>query len=178
MTLNIFMRMFGMQKIILFVLFFGLLSGCGLKSVKTNSVPGTEGAAPSARFIDKGDGIITDTGSGLIWLKKANISEKLLTWQEAIDFCKTLNVAGYGDWRLPSKDEIGSLITGLPANNDWRPYLEKNGFSNVQDFYWTASEYSVDRSNAWSVPVALGYVGIFDKTHTCYVWPVRGTMSQ
>jgi len=155
-------------------LLFVILCGCGMKVEKTNPAPDMVSTkAATGRFIDKGDGTIADTRSGLIWLKKANISEELLTWQEAIDFCKNLTAAGHNDWRLPTKDEIVSLTAGLPVNSDWRPYLEKQGFMNVQDFYWSSTQYAPDASNAWSAPMALGYIGIYDKVHKGCVWPVR-----
>jgi len=39
------------------------------------------------RFIDKGDGTIIDTSSGLMWVKNANITGRKMAWQSAVDYC-------------------------------------------------------------------------------------------
>ncbi|MBF0342782.1 MAG: DUF1566 domain-containing protein [Nitrospirae bacterium] len=40
------------------------------------------------KFVDNGDGTITDHKTGLIWMQKP---VEQMTWQEAIDYCKELN---------------------------------------------------------------------------------------
>lgn len=78
--------------------------------------------AQNQRFKDNRDGTITDTQTGLIWTKNANIAGKSMTQLEAIEYVKDLNLKGlygYKDWRLPSLEELSSLIvkdrTGLPS---------------------------------------------------------------
>ena len=68
-----------------------------------------------ARFIDNKDGTITDTKTGLIWVKNphTDLSEKFkerMAWQSAIDGCKELNFAGHKDWRLPTVEELRELV--------------------------------------------------------------------
>ncbi len=62
------------------------------------------------RFIYNYDGTVTDSKTGLIWMKDAN-SFGIKTWEEAVSECNNLadgahglidgSVAGY--WRLPSQ---------------------------------------------------------------------------
>ena len=64
-------------------------------------------AFANAELVDNGDGTITDTDAGLMWMKDANAwytsgqyytgeSDYALMWAGGLSF------AGYDDWRLPS----------------------------------------------------------------------------
>ena len=66
------------------------------------------------RFIDNQDGTITDTQTGLMWQEAYAYPEtgNYINWYDANDYVRTLNekkLAGYDDWRLPSRLEIQSL---------------------------------------------------------------------
>ena len=58
-------------------------------------------------YTDNGDGTVTDNVTGLMWEK--DMGEKL-TWAEAREKVKTLNLEYYSDWRIPSIKELYSLI--------------------------------------------------------------------
>ncbi|MEO5378492.1 MAG: DUF1566 domain-containing protein [Magnetococcus sp. DMHC-6] len=111
------------------------------------SIANSEEDKSQTRFVDNGDGTITDTMIGLIGLKNANcFGEK--NWEEAISTaallasgaCGLSDGSKPGDWRLASKDELPILIT-------W----QKSGkFTNIQDSdYWsstTAEEHGALRA--------------------------------
>lgn len=131
-------------------------------------------AWPSTRFTDNtGDeaGTVTDNLTGLMWTENANpVGAK--TWAEALTYCNSLSLGGYGDWRLPNVKELQSLI-------DWGqqgPALPSGyPFSDVQTgYYWSSVTYMYSTSNAWVVSICDGFVYYFDKTNNRYVWPVRG----
>ena len=60
------------------------------------------------RFVDNGDGTITDTRRKVMWQKGDNGQE--VTFEEAQEYCKTLRVGGYTDWRLPNADERDTAV--------------------------------------------------------------------
>ena len=63
-------------------------------------------------FIDNGDGTVTDTITGLKWQRNGSTRE--LSRREANSYVKMLNeekFAGYSDWRLPTIEELASLLT-------------------------------------------------------------------
>ena len=60
----------------------------------------------SATLTDNGDGTITDSESGLMWLANANVNGAQ-TWDVAMTWAEDLVLGGYDDWRLPYSDEIG-----------------------------------------------------------------------
>jgi hypothetical protein len=60
------------------------------------------------RFVDNGDGTVTDTRRKLMWQKGDNGKE--VTFEEAQRYCKTLRLGGHADWRLPKPDERETAV--------------------------------------------------------------------
>ena len=78
------------------------------------------------RFVNNGDGTVTDREAGLMW--KANDSyldlDKWVSWQEAKMYLDEVNksrFAGFRDWRMPTRKEAQMLYD--PAN----PVTDKYG---------------------------------------------------
>ena len=69
-------------------------------------------------FIDNQDGTITDRVTGLIWQKSG--STRSLSRRKASSYLKKLNkdrFAGYADWRLPTIEELASLLVFTKINS-------------------------------------------------------------
>lgn len=67
------------------------------------------------RFVDNGDGTITDTFTQLMWMQKDSYLALLrfVTYPDAVKYLTKKNeeaFAGYSDWRLPKKREAHSLF--------------------------------------------------------------------
>ena len=134
---------------------------------------------PAPRFIDNGDGTVTDHLTGLIWLRNANCFSARL-WVQALSdsnslasgTCGLLDGSLPGDWRLPNRKELFSLVDFSRDN----PALPTgHPFPVVQsDLYWSASTRVDNTSGAWVVDMQYGSVGISNKANLLYVWPVRG----
>ena len=60
------------------------------------------------RFVNNGDGTITDTKRGIMWQKGDNGKE--VTFENAEQYCKTLRLGGYADWRLPKPEERDTAV--------------------------------------------------------------------
>jgi hypothetical protein len=60
------------------------------------------------RFMDNGDGTVMDTRQNLMWQKGDNGEE--VSFEEAENYCKSLRLGGYADWRLPSPDERDTAL--------------------------------------------------------------------
>ena len=60
------------------------------------------------RFVDNGDGTVTDTRRKIMWQRGDNGKE--VTFEEAQEYCKTLRLGGYTDWRLPNPDESDTAV--------------------------------------------------------------------
>jgi len=128
-------------------------------------------AWPSLRFVDNGE-TVTDSLTGLVWTKNANLAGSTKTWQQALDYVKTLNTGSHGDWRLPNERELRSLAD----YSKYGPALPTgHPFTNVQsDTYWSSTTYASSTNNAWIVDMNVGNV-YYDhvKAYFYYVWPVR-----
>lgn len=125
------------------------------------------------RFVDALDGTaVLDKETGLVWAKNANLSNGALTWQLAMNYCPNLSVGGRKGWRLPTVEELASLVDPTQSN----PSLPSgHPFTNVQSsYYWSSSSFSGDSSYAWNVHMYSGTVSVDFKTVSFYVWPVRG----
>jgi len=148
------------------------------------------GAAwPNPRFTDNFNGTVTDNLTGLIWLKNANFMAGGRTWAQALDDCAGLAApAGgltdgsiAGDWRLPNRKELDSLIAfqyfnpALPNTAGTGQWTSGDPFTDVQShYYWSSTTVAAVTGDAWNVHLDGGYANRADKTTTHYVWPVCG----
>ena len=57
----------------------------------------------AGRFVDNGDGTVTDTRRQLMWQKGDNGKE--VTFEQAQEYCRNLRLGGHADWRLPKPGE-------------------------------------------------------------------------
>lgn len=146
----------------------------------------------ATRFTNNGNGTITDTLTGLIWLQNANCTETVgsvdksmgtLTWDNALAWSKNLSAgkcglsdgSSAGQWRLPTRRELRSLVNRGVANSTI--WLGTKGFNSVQMYnYWSSSTYVSYTTDAWNVYMSTSTTGAIDKTTSQYmsVWPVRG----
>ncbi len=64
-----------------------------------------------------------------------------------------------------------------PELECWIPFMEHDGFSNVQDEYWTATEAFENSPRAWGVDMRIGAFERYTKdvaARMLWVLPVRG----
>jgi hypothetical protein len=131
-----------------------------------------KGVAPTgARFMDNGNGTVTDNLTGLMWTKNANFWGAI-DWTTAVDNCETVGLSGITDWRLPNLRELQSLIDygrSSPALPTGHPFLNV-----VESHYWSSTTYEFSVNRAWLVNLFDGFVGNTSKYDTFFVWPVRG----
>ncbi|MCP4345794.1 MAG: DUF1566 domain-containing protein [Desulfobacterales bacterium] len=106
-------------------------------------------------YVDNRDGTVTDRDIGLMW--EIAGSENDMKYNEAQKYINELNrrrFAGYTDWRLPTIDELLSLLE--PEKNSNGLYIHPI-FDGSQKWCWS-SDYSVS-GGAWIVYFLFGYMG-------------------
>ncbi|MDA8104600.1 MAG: DUF1566 domain-containing protein [Nitrospiraceae bacterium] len=108
-------------------------------------------AFASNSFIDNHDGTVTDSITGLMWQQGENGTN---SWYAAGPFCAILPLAGYSDWRLPTLDELTTLI-----DTNYYPNINTHFFPNVAaDAYWSSTPLEGSPGFAWDVYFNNGYV--------------------
>ena len=86
----------------------------------------------------------------------------------AARICGDLDLNGYSDWYLPSKDELHKLYLNIgPAAP--APNTNIGGFTDAS--YWSSSEY--DANYAWTFLFPYGDVYFTFKSSEFYVRAVR-----
>lgn len=117
--------------------------------------------------------VVVDTKTGLMWARNGNIAGKKMTWDTAMEWVKTLEIGGYRNWRLPTKEELDAFaMRGGEYPSSW---FNANAFNNVQSsFYWSSSSYAHYANSAWGVYMDDSIVVGNVKANFYYIWPVRG----
>jgi hypothetical protein len=117
-----------------------------------NAVVSPIPVATVPRFVDNGDGTITDTRSGLQW-SKATITDKCVTHAKAEKACATLDLAGHSDWRLPTVEELFLLAD----RKRFSPAIDTEAFPDTRsDWYWTSTIDASSSDYAWLVDFGGG----------------------
>lgn len=139
------------------------------------------------RFVDCGNGTVTDTALGLIWLKDADCFGFGHNWAEGNTLAATLadgqcgltDNSALGDWRLPTKEEWEGIVKpscGYPA------FPDKAGWGCYVDEPWTTgipwanlwSSTPIFPNQAWYVQTNTGNLpGYYKTAPDCRIWPVR-----
>jgi hypothetical protein len=130
-------------------------------------------ASTGTRFLDNGNGTITDTLTALIWQKDSSCHDQK-TWPLALTACNTLYAgscglndgSSAGQWRLPNINELHSLGPSWPLS---APFI-----GNLASYYWSSTTYASGVYGAWDVDFGHGDVDGYDKSNYDYVRCVRG----
>jgi len=115
------------------------------------------------------DGTIIDHSTSLIWQQDA--SPQPVTWHQAITYVEKLNEAQQRKWRLPTVDELLSLLNqeGLPEN-----FCLENPFAGEQKRFWSADQ--CPPRSAWYICMDVGYAGYQDIACHCFVRAVTSLL--
>lgn len=122
-------------------------------------------ATPSARFVNNGDGTITDSNTDLMWKQcleglagdECELGEALaLNWAEALLYLPELNKEGdkgYMDWRMPNIRELSTLVETQCMN----PSINTEVFPGTPATQvWTSSPYQFYTHYSWYVDFGYG----------------------
>jgi hypothetical protein len=108
--------------------------------------------------------ITVDQDADLMWQDNEYFEQH--SWNRAMNYCDNLELGGYSDWRLPSRNEIGLL------------YIRKDILrSYSRDQYWTSTEIAQHDKIAWDASFDFDNLYISEprsKKRERYVRCVRG----
>ncbi|OUD15258.1 DUF1566 domain-containing protein [Thioflexithrix psekupsensis] len=148
------------------------------------------------RYQDNGDGTVTDVKTNLQWMRcligqawqngRCHGEAREMSWDEARKL--KIRFAGHSDWRLPTIEELRSLVycsSGEPAyfpNNGERcegdyqcPTIVQEAFPDApQWFVWSSSPVAGYTNDAWLVNFGNGNGNYGYRSNDYHVRLVRG----
>lgn len=110
------------------------------------------------------NGTVTDAATGLIWQQSG--TPYPVRWQEALDHVEGLNrlqFAGRTLWRLPTVNELLSILNPTPHRED---FCAESVFDTVQKWVWSADRRSFKA--AYYVNFEMGFVAWHDMSGYFY----------
>lgn len=101
-------------------------------------------------YIVNADGTVTDKVTGLLW-QQTDGGE--MTAEHAADYCAALTLAGKHNWRLPSNQELFSILD----HNNGKPAIDTGVFTKSEaEYWWSSDRRADDPSRIWSVNAGGG----------------------
>lgn len=142
-------------------------------------------STPTARFVDHGDGTVTDAQSRLMWMR-CSVGQQWADgncqgeaneydWQSARSVTADINARGtffFNDWRLPQIHELATIAERQCKD----PRINLALFPNTPPgWYWSASSRrnEVDASAAFALSFGAGGVKYEAKREAIHVRLVR-----
>lgn len=177
-----------MKKTWLYILGFmvmGMIT-LGVGQARAATAPGPYYATPSwdqkldasTRFIvlsNWNSEAVLDRETGLVWEQSPSTGTYTWDWSgdNAQHQCNVKTVGGRMGWRLPTLQELTSLVDKSVSGSPKLP--SGHPFSNVHlSNYWSATTFANSTTNAWGVYFGYGGVYYYGKSSAFYVWCVRG----
>lgn len=101
-------------------------------------------------YTGNGDGTVTDNVTQLVW--QQSDSGQSHNWTDANAYCEDLTLGGLSDWRLPTLQELASI---MDYGRVW-PAFDSMAFDYSFMTYLTSTTLAINNSEAWSVSTTLG----------------------
>lgn len=140
-----------------------LILGCGSSRFECVFSSGSPVPIPRA---------VLDKETGLVWERTPD--NGVGSWEYAVQTCHVIDLGGRWGWRLPTVEELSSLLDSsqpAPRLPEGNPFF---GVGSPGADYWTQTTYSVDADDAWYVSFELGAPNVQLKSNLGLVWCVRG----
>jgi hypothetical protein len=145
--------------------------------------PELAASTPATRFEAKGD-VVTDTGTGLTWMRCALGQHwtagscageaAVMTWSEALSAIDDVNldsIAGHDDWRLPKLPELASIVERQCFN----PRVNEQVFPGApSQVFWSSMEKPGVHTDVYALDFGGGAVSVRPKAGRGAVRLVRG----
>lgn len=138
----------------------------------------------SMQYEDHDDGTVTDSNTGLMWQQIPSSSD--YSWQDAVDYCESLELNGYDDWRMPSLKELYSISdfgSGWPYLNTSYFHLASGEVTKDEQFwssnYYVGTTVEGGENSAFGVNHVTGHIKAYSANASGpvggkYVRAVRG----
>lgn len=114
------------------------------ESIENSETPDSETSQSMSFYTDNQDGTVSAILTGLMWQKDDRHNDVKRDWKAANTYCHQLELAGYSDWRMPTRNELQSLVSPIQVN----PSIDQKIFTGCKvDWYWLDSERDDDNAD-------------------------------
>lgn len=114
--------------------------------------------------------IVTDTKLGLMWQDDSPAKSAKKSWKSAKRYCHNLSLGGYSDWRLPSYDELLTIVD----YDRHKPAIMPSFKHVVNTSYYSSSQYvAIEEGYSWYVDFTNGGTKHNSENYEIYVRCVR-----
>ena len=104
-----------------------------------------------ARFVINTNGTVLDNKTNLTWQRE--VPDEEFNWKQAKEYASQLNLGGYTDWRVPTRDELIGIVD-LTRHS---PAINPDCFPNTpSEAFWSSSQYAYGSDDAWNVNFSNG----------------------
>ena len=115
-------------------------------------------------YLDMGNGTIVDQATALQWQQ----SDDGLTrnWVEALEYCETLILGGYEDWRLPNIKELQSIVDynrspDFTSSAAIDPIFDVTSIYEIDGsldypYYWSGTTLDEEEDDSTAMYIAFG----------------------
>jgi hypothetical protein len=118
---------------------------------------------PTAEFFDFGDGTVLHGPTQLVWLRCAvgqswtgtecSGTAAVLDWAAALNAADQAEDAGYSDWRVPNRNELGAIV----ETRCYSPAINGAVFpASPAAAFWTSSPAGEQAEQAWAIDFDQG----------------------
>lgn len=154
-----------MQPYFGWAIYNGLGSGIAMSKVSKRYVLAVRGGYDrrfgendDSRFVDNGDGTVTDTVNGLMWQQGEN---PRANFADALKACEEMSLAGYTDWRLPNIKELNTILNLAYTDGWWyyKRFFPAEGLQPPLLHYFSSTTF--ERTYAWVTNFCFGYDGYY-----------------
>ena len=121
------------------------------------------------RFVRIKDNIVTDKKLGLMWQDDESPSRTMKDLKSSKEYCSALKFSIFNDWRLPTYEELMTLVDYDRYDAAIVPLFKKT----FSDGYWSASKDISSPNYTWVVDFEYGKTGTTLKSKKHYVRCVR-----
>jgi len=114
--------------------------------------------------------IVKDPKTNLMWEDTPHVKETKITQPRAKVYCSELKAGGFEDWRLPT---IQELLTIIDYSRISPALLKEFSYVDDESFYWTQTTVADESDAFWGVNFKRGASSKASEYYDRYVRCVR-----
>ncbi len=115
--------------------------------------------------------VVGDSFNALMWQDTQFNAETKQDWQSAVDYCDDLEFAGYSDWKLPTIEQLRTIVDYSRFGSAISSKFENVGDGDIE--YYSSTTYIPNGSNVWAMFFNEGVDSGYARTSSYYTRCVR-----